>query len=79
MKKIKIPKSVVRQIKRLSVVKGKLMTQLRKTEAQAKQVDKRLMSYTKKYPNKALLMAAAGGAALGIGTAMLIRRKKKRR
>ena len=79
MKKLRVPKSVAKQFKKLSALRGKLAVQLKKTEVQAKQVDKRLTVYTKRYPRKALLMAAGAGAAMGIGAAMLFRRKKKKR
>lgn len=79
MKKMRIPKSVAKKFKQLKAMKGKLVDQLHKTERQAKQVDVKLRGYTKKYPERALLAAAVGGAALGAGAVALWRRRKRKR
>lgn len=73
----KLTKGAVRQFKKLRKVQAKLKVQLRRTQEKAKQVDRKVKGYTRKYPKRALLIAAATGALIGAGVAYATRRKRR--
>ena len=73
----KLTKGAVKSFRKLRKIQAKLKVQLRRTKEKAKQVDRKVNMYTRKYPKRALLIAAATGALLGAGAAYAMRRRRR--
>lgn len=78
MAKKSITKGAARQFRKLRRLQGKLKVQLRRTKDKAKKIDRKVNEMTRKYPRRALLIAAATGALIAAGAAYAMRRRRRR-
>ena len=73
-----ITKGAAKQFRKLRKLQGKLKVQLKRTKEKARKIDRKVNEMTRKYPRRALLIAAATGALIGAGAAYAMRRRRKK-